>query len=87
MLLRMTVLPRKEFEGWRTSCGVVKVRSYAIHIHCKSHTCENLDKCCINALSKVESQLKITGMKIQRQPPLKSFVNQDVLQFVPLLYY
>ena len=59
----------------------------SIHIHCKSHTCENLDKCCINALSKVESQLKITGMKIQRQPRLKSFVNQDVLQFVPLLYY
>ena len=44
---------------------------------CKSHTYEKLDECCINTLIKVESQLNIADLIIQKQPRLKSFVRQS----------
>ena len=42
-----------------------------IHILCKSHTCEKLDECCIDALIEVESQFE------HCRPQLKSFVRQS----------
>ena len=48
-----------------------------IHVLCKSHTHGKLDKFCIDALSVVKSQLKITDMIIQRKARLKSFIPQS----------
>lgn len=48
----------------------------SIHIICKSYTLEKLDKCCINALSEANSELKITEMIIKRHPRLKPLVHQ-----------
>ena len=48
-----------------------------IHILCKSHVCEKLDESCVNALVKIESEIKIAELIIKRQPRLKSFVRQS----------
>ena len=48
-----------------------------IHLLCKSHTCERLDKSCINILVKIEQQLKMAEMITNRQPNLQSFIQQS----------
>ena len=46
------------------------------HLLCKSHTCEKLDESCVNALVRVESDLKYSELLIKCQPRLKSFIRQ-----------
>ena len=48
----------------------------AIHLLCKSHTCEKLDECCLNTSKRTENDLNMTELVIQRSPQIKSFVKQ-----------
>lgn len=48
-----------------------------IHLLCKSHTCEVLDKSCLEALIEVECIIKFADLVTKRQPQLKSFVRQS----------
>ena len=48
-----------------------------MHTLCKSHTCEKLDECCIDALVEIEKKLKLSDMIAKRQPRLKSFLRQN----------
>ena len=45
-----------------------------LHILCKSHTCEKLDECCIDALVEIEKKIKLADTISKRQPRLKSFI-------------
>ena len=48
-----------------------------IHLLCKSHTCEVLDKSCLEALIEVECIIKFADLVTKRQLQLKSFVRQS----------
>ena len=48
-----------------------------LHILCKSHVCEVLDKSCLEALIEVECTIKFAELVTKRQPQLKSFVRQS----------
>ena len=48
------------------------------HILCKvSHTCEILDKACLNALADVKINIKFAQLVSKRQPQLMSFIRQS----------
>lgn len=48
----------------------------AIHLLCKSHTCEKLDECCLNTSKRTKNDLNMTELVIQRSPQIKPFVKQ-----------
>ena len=48
-----------------------------MHTLRKSHTCEKLDECCIDALVEIGKKLKLSDMIAKRQPRLKSFLRQN----------
>ena len=55
--------------GVKTLVSELLGTSYVpMHTLCKSHTCEKLDECYIDALVEIEKKLKLSDTIAKRQP-------------------
>ena len=72
----MTDAVTKNLEVEKTVAERLESDHIPYHLLCKAHTCEKFDETCMATLVVIEEKLNIKELILEKQPRLRSFLNQ-----------